>query len=114
MARYERIEPADEAEEAAKRARAWNRAPRREIQVCLRYRLTGREKWCSGKTVNISESGVLFSSNELLEVNDKLEITFQTTGTPLLPSSTRQASVVRRVLSNWPEIRVLFGARFNA
>jgi len=114
MARYERIEPAEEAEEAAKRARACNRAPRREIQVALRYRLTGRENWCSGETVNISESGLLFSSNELLEVDDKLEITFQTTDTPLLQSSTRQASVVRRVLSNWPEIPILFGARFHA
>jgi hypothetical protein len=107
MAMYERIEVTEED-------RAGNRAPRQEIQLPLRYRLTGREEWCSGETVNISESGLLFSSNELLEVDDKLEIIFQTKDVPLLQSSRRQASVVRRVLSNWPEIRVLFGARFHA
>lgn len=102
------------AEETAERDRAWNRAPRREIRLPLRYRLEGHEEWRLGETVNVSESGLLFSSNELLEVDAKVEITFQTMGTPLLQSSTRQASVVRRVLSNWPETRLLFGARFRA
>ena len=90
-----------------------NRALRRELRLPLRYRREGHDEWHPGETINVSESGLLFSSNELLEVDDKLEITFQTTGVPLLQSSTRVALIVRRVLSNWPETRLFFGARFH-
>jgi hypothetical protein len=89
-----------------------DRALRRELRLPLRYRRDGQQEWHPGETINVSESGLLFSSNELLEVDAKLEITFQTTGVPLLQSSTRLALIVRRVLSNWPETRLFFGARF--
>lgn len=62
--------------------------------------------------INISKTGLLFSSEQLLEINARLEITFQTSGTPMLHSSTRRAKIVRRVLSNWPETRPVFGAKF--
>jgi len=90
------------------------RAQRHALQIPLRYRLEGQEEWSPGETVNLSETGILFSSNSLLEVNDRLEITFQTSGVPLLSSSTRLARVVRRVLNNWPETRPAFGARFHS
>src|SRR5215472_9477684 len=90
-----------------------DRALRRELRLPLRYRREGQDDWHPGETINVSESGLLFSSNELLEVDAKLEITFQTTGVPLLHSSTRVALIVRRVLSNWPETRLVFGARFH-
>jgi hypothetical protein len=79
----------------------------------LRYRLEGQDEWRPGETINMSESGVLFSANEMLEVDDRVEITFQTLSSPLLQSSTRAALVVRRMLSNWPETRLIFGARFR-
>jgi hypothetical protein len=79
----------------------------------LRYRIEGDEEWTPGETLNLSETGVLFSSNQLLEVNTRVEITFQTVGSPMLQTSTRLAEVVRRVLSNWPETRLVFGARFR-
>jgi len=82
-----------------------DRAARHELRIPLRYRLGGQEDWRQGETVNISESGLLFSSNEMLEVDASVEITFQ--------SSTRQALVVRRMLSNWPETRLIFGAKFR-
>jgi hypothetical protein len=41
-----------------------------------------------------------------------VQITFQSIDTPQVKSSTRLARVVRRTLSNWPETRVKFGARF--
>lgn len=92
------------------------RATRHEIHVPLRYRREGRGDWCAGETINMSESGLLFSSNELLEVDARLEITFQTafqaSGSPLLERSTRHALVVRRTLNNWPETRLIFAARF--
>ena len=90
-----------------------NRAVRHELRIPLRYRLEGNQEWCPGETINMSESGILFSSDELLEVDSRVEITFQTSGNPLLQSSTRQAMVVRRTLANWPETRLFFGARFR-
>jgi hypothetical protein len=90
------------------------RAARRDLRIPLRYRVSGGEEWHQGETVNISESGLLFCSNELLEVDSHLEITFQTKGTPMLQSSTRQALVVRRTLANWPETKLMFGARFRS
>jgi hypothetical protein len=96
-------------------AREWiERAERRTLQIPLRYRIEGQEDWSKGETVNLSQSGILFSSESLLEVDTKLEITFQTSGVPLLSSSTRLARVVRRVLSNWPETRPAVGARFHS
>jgi PilZ domain-containing protein len=89
-----------------------DRATRHELRVPLRYRRTGQEDWCAGETINMSESGLLFSSNELLEVDARLEITFQTSGIPLLERSTRRAQIVRRTLNNWPETRLIFAARF--
>lgn len=90
------------------------RAERHVLQIPMRYRLEGQKEWSSGETVNLSESGILFSSESLLEINDRLEITFQTSGAPLLSSSTRLARVVRRVLNNWPETRPSVGAKFHS
>ncbi len=112
-------DPGDRAEsELAKEAghqRQWvERAERRQLRLPLRYRREGQEVWQPGETINVSETGILFTSNEMLEVDAHLEITFQTAGPPLLQSSTRLALVVRRMLSNWPETRLIFGARYRA
>lgn len=90
-----------------------DRAKRQELKIPLRYRKAGQENWYSGETINVSESGILFASNDLLEVDTRVEITFQTSGSPELRSSTRSATVVRRVLSNWPETKILFGIRYS-
>jgi hypothetical protein len=89
-----------------------DRATRHELRVPLRYRRSGEEDWSLGESVNMSESGILFSSDRILEIDASLEITFQTNGAPLLERSTRKALVVRRTLNNWPETRLLFAARF--
>ena len=99
--------------EAAKAREEIDRARRISLRLPLRFRLPGQEDWCIGETVNVSETGLLFWSESTLEVDTSVEITFQTTGAPLLKSSKRQAQVVRRVLSNWPETRPMFGARFS-
>lgn len=90
-----------------------DRAKRQELRIPLRYRVAGQQNWLLGETVNVSETGMLFASNDLLEVDSSLEITFQTSGVPELRSSTRSARVVRRVLSNWPETKILFGVRYS-
>jgi len=87
---------------------------RHALQLPLRFRVEGEQEWTPGETLNLSESGVLFSSDQMLEVNTKVEITFQTKGAPMLQTSTRLAEVVRRVLSNWPETRPVFGAKFRS
>ncbi|HEY2232853.1 MAG TPA: PilZ domain-containing protein [Candidatus Angelobacter sp.] len=89
-----------------------NRAIRHELNIPLRYRLEGQDDWATGEALNMSESGLLFTSDQLLEVDSKVQITFQSIDTPQVKSSTRLARVVRRTLSNWPETRVKFGARF--
>jgi hypothetical protein len=89
-----------------------DRAMRHELNIPLRYRLEGQADWSTGEAINMSESGLLFSSNQLLEVDCRVQITFQSIDTPQVKSSTRLARVVRRTLSNWPETRVRFGARF--
>lgn len=88
------------------------RAPRHELRIPLRYRLEGRQDWLSGEAINMSESGLLFSSDELLEIDARVQITFQQSEIPMFRSSTRLVRVVRRSLSNWPETRIMFGARF--
>lgn len=102
------------AEAAGHQRQQVERAERRQLRLPLRYRLEGQEDWKPGETINVSETGILFTSNEMLEVDAHLEITFQTAGAPLLQSSTRLALVVRRMLSNWPETRLIFGARYRA
>lgn len=89
-----------------------SRAVRHELNIPLRYRVEGVLDWQLGEAINMSESGLLFSSNEMLEIDSRVQITFQSSGTPMVQSSTRMARVVRRNLSNWPETRILFGAKF--
>jgi hypothetical protein len=88
------------------------RALRHQLHIPLRYRLEGQEDWSSGEAIDMSESGLLFSSDHLLEVHDRVQITFQNADTPEIKSTMRLARVVRRTLSNWPETRIKFGARF--
>lgn len=88
------------------------RATRHELNIPLRYRLEGQNDWAPGEAINMSESGLLFSSNQLLEIDSRVQITFQSIDTPQMQSTTRLARVVRRILSNWPETRLKFGARF--
>lgn len=103
----EKVDPS-----AVEEPRSSERALRHELHIPLRYRLEGHQGWSKGEAINMSESGLLFSSDELLEVDTKVQITFQSIDTPQMQSSTRLARVVRRILSNWPETRVKFGARF--
>ena len=89
-----------------------DRATRHELNIPLRYKLEGQDDWAAGEAINMSATGLLFSSDQLLEIDDRVQITFQSIDTPQVKSSTRLARVVRRTLSNWPETRIRFGARF--
>ena len=91
-----------------------NRAPRHDLHLPIRYRVEGQAAWHPGETINISKSGMLFCSNEMLELHARLEVVFHNTGIALPHSSRHLALVVRRVLSNWPETRLVFGVRFSS
>lgn len=91
-----------------------DRAERHELRIPMRFRAEGTDDWLPAETVNMSESGVLFSSEAMIEIDTRLEITFQSVGDPMLQSSTRRAMIVRRTLANWPDTRLMFGARFRS
>jgi len=79
---------------------AKNRAQRFAIQVQLRYRLNGANKWWKGTTENISRSGVLFRGEEYAEPNTPLELSF------VLPKEifgVRTAEVVCKGTVVWSE-----------
>jgi len=42
--------------------------------VRLRYRESGTTRWCEGKTVNISRTGILFRSAQDLQLRSVLEM----------------------------------------
>jgi DNA-binding response OmpR family regulator len=50
------------------------RAQRFQLHLPLRYRRLGEKDWHSGKTENISRSGMLFQADEALQPNSQLEI----------------------------------------
>ena len=105
------MEKLDESAAVAPRTSS-GRAMRHDLNIPLRYRLEGQADWAPGEAINMSETGLLFSSDQLLEIDAKVQITFQSIDVPQVKSSTRLARVVRRTLSNWPETRIRFGARF--
>jgi hypothetical protein len=53
-----------------------NRAQRFAIQMHLRYRLDGDNKWWKGTIENISRSGVLFRGEGFVQPNTPLEMSF--------------------------------------
>lgn len=106
----------DEEESCAVSERSANwatRAARHDLHLPMRYRVEGQTQWRDGKTVNISKSGILFSSSDLLEAQARLEIVFHISGVALPYSYTHRALVVRRSVSNWPDTPPIFGARFS-
>ena len=53
------------------------RATRFTIPMSLRYRRSGDAAWHNGKVQNISRSGVLFAAEEIMDVNTRIELTFE-------------------------------------
>ena len=51
-----------------------SRAQRFQLHLPLRYRRLGETQWHVGKTENISRSGMLFQTDDVLQPNSQLEI----------------------------------------
>jgi len=73
------------------------RAQRYPIQTRLRYRTTGNGEWHEGRTVNISESGVLFQTDHLAWSNTKVEMVFSLPTEPVAQVACR--GVIARTVS---------------
>jgi hypothetical protein len=74
------------------------RARRFEMHLPLRYRRVGAALWSEGRIENISRSGVLFWTADLLDLHTPLEITF---GLSVGEASSRvicRGRIVRTVL----------------
>src|SRR6185369_13551569 len=53
------------------------RARRVPLPLLLRYRSVDDSQWHEGRVENISRSGVLFSTPDVLDVDTELEMTFE-------------------------------------
>jgi len=53
---------------------ARQRARRFPIQTVVHYRAVGEEGWREGRTDNISESGILFQTAQVLPTNTRIEM----------------------------------------
>lgn len=75
------------------------RARRFALHLSLRYRSIGAAQWREGRIENISRSGVLFWTDQLLDVDTRLEMSFVL---PLIdhPLVVCRGHIVRTVLPN--------------
>jgi len=50
------------------------RAPRFSLNLAMRYRIDGQENWESGKVVNMSSTGVLFSGQFVVKRGSRIDV----------------------------------------
>jgi len=80
MQRRERIESSSRSTErqpSARRSQWVPRARRLYVQIPLKYRQMGIEDWCSAMVRNISQSGLMFETDQLLPASIDLEMIFE-------------------------------------
>jgi midasin (ATPase involved in ribosome maturation) len=69
-----------------------NRAQRFALNVPMHYRKSGISYWQDGKTVNISRTGILFQTDEILAKDSVLDLRVSL---PLKVTLTCQGTIVR-------------------
>lgn len=74
------------------------RALRYALHLPLRYRPVGAARWREGRIENISRSGVLFWTDQPLEVDTRLEMSFMLPPIDTAPSIVCRGRIVRTVL----------------
>jgi hypothetical protein len=74
------------------------RARRFALHLPLRYRLLGAAEWRQGRMENISRSGVLFWTDQLLDVDTPLEMSFVLPLIHTHPEVLCRGRIVRTVL----------------
>ncbi len=89
--------------------------PRFAVDKIVQFRQPEELEWRSGKTRNLSCSGLLFSSIAYLSVGSVVELRLMDRdGNISLPRPGERCvgQVVRRVLMSWPEVVPLTAIRF--
>lgn len=84
---------------------------RSPVDQCLRFRLQDEDRWRNGRTVNVSRSGLLFSSAQSLEIGTVVEINLNLQEL-VGRENLRYGVVVRRVLMAWPDVNALVAIQF--
>jgi hypothetical protein len=74
------------------------RARRFAFDLPLQYRALGEKRWHEGRTENISRSGVLFRTEDVLDLDTEVEMTFVLPAIPAAPAIVCRGRVVRTVL----------------
>lgn len=88
------IEPMSKLRENSTRC-GLQRAPRYDIQMGVRYRVSGETEWRDGQTENISRSGVLLRVSDALKVSALVEMRFS------LPSEIGGEKAAEIICQGW-------------
>lgn len=83
----------------SQRTKRAQRAPRFPVHVPVRYRSAGAEQWSEGRIENISRSGVLFWTEQLLPVETPVELLFELPFGQMRPGVVCCGRIVRAVSS---------------
>jgi PilZ domain len=89
--------------------------PRFAVDKSVKFRPQGRADWQSGRTLNLSRSGLLFACEEPVAVGTVIELVLldqDLQGRFIEAPNSCFAEVVRRVLMAWPDVGLLLGVRF--
>ena len=73
------------------------RAPRVSFDLPMRYRVLGEARWHDGRTENISRSGILFRTEEIVDVDARVEMRFVLPLVPPPPAIFCRGRIVRTV-----------------
>ncbi len=88
--------------------------PRFAVDKSVKFRPQGAAVWQSGRTRNLSRSGLLFACEEPVDIGTVIELVLldQDLNGRLIEANSCFAEVVRRVLMAWPDVGLLLGVRF--
>lgn len=90
------------------------RARRFALHLSLRYRSVGAAEWREGRIENISRSGVLFRTDDPLQVDTRLEMRFVLPLNDTPPSVVCRGHIVRTVLPNGHQVPPCLAATISA
>jgi len=95
-------------------SRDFERAFRFALELPLRYRSKGERRWHEGRTANISRSGVLFWTDDVLDVDTRLEMRLELPVGPHPPAVICRGHVVRTVVPQGRWARPGYAATIGA
>jgi PilZ domain-containing protein len=94
--------------------KASERAVRFPLPIPLRYRSIGDTQWRHGRIENISRTGLLFSTGDLLDVRTRIEMRFVLPAGTVSPAVLCRGHVVRSVEPSGPKASPQCAATISA